>query len=49
MATKPKSEAALGRNLAWAQVDTIRVLRHMPVDKRHNAKIDYAALRRALG
>lgn len=40
--------AALGRDLAWAQLDDVRFLRPMPVDKRHNAKIDYAALRRAL-
>jgi acyl-CoA synthetase (AMP-forming)/AMP-acid ligase II len=34
--------------LAWAHVDVIRVLRHMPVDQRHNAKIDYGALRSLL-
>jgi acyl-CoA synthetase (AMP-forming)/AMP-acid ligase II len=39
---------ALMRDLAWAQLDDVRFLRHMPVDKRHNAKIDYVALRRAL-
>lgn len=30
--------------LAWAHIDEIRVFKHIPVDKRHNAKIDYPAL-----
>jgi acyl-coenzyme A synthetase/AMP-(fatty) acid ligase len=34
--------------LAWAALDEIRILPRMPVDKRHNAKIDYPALRRLL-
>jgi acyl-coenzyme A synthetase/AMP-(fatty) acid ligase len=34
--------------LAWAEIDEIRILDKMPVDKRHNAKIDYPALRRLL-
>ena len=38
----------LMRELEWAHVDEVRVLRHLPVDKRHNAKIDYGALRRLL-
>jgi acyl-CoA synthetase (AMP-forming)/AMP-acid ligase II len=32
------------RNLAWAQLDEIRTLRCIPMDKRHNAKVDYVAL-----
>jgi acyl-CoA synthetase (AMP-forming)/AMP-acid ligase II len=36
------------RDLAWTQVDEVRVCRHIPVDKRHNAKIDYPALHRLL-
>jgi acyl-CoA synthetase (AMP-forming)/AMP-acid ligase II len=36
------------RSLAWAQVDEIRVLAQIPVDKRHNAKIDYPSLHRLL-
>jgi len=32
------------RNLAWAELDEIRVLRSIPMDKRHNAKVDYGAL-----
>ncbi len=39
---------ALHTRLAWAQLDEIRVLSHLPVDKRHNAKIDYPALRKLL-
>lgn len=34
--------------LAWAGLDEIRILDKMPVDKRHNAKIDYPTLRRVL-
>jgi acyl-CoA synthetase (AMP-forming)/AMP-acid ligase II len=34
--------------LAWAHLDEVRILPRMPVDKRHNAKIDYPALRRVL-
>jgi acyl-CoA synthetase (AMP-forming)/AMP-acid ligase II len=35
-------------NLAWAQIDETRYVRRLPVDQRHNAKIDYTALRRLL-
>ena len=34
---------------AWAHIEQVRFVRRMPVDRRHNAKIDYPALRRALG
>ena len=34
--------------LAWASVDEIRLIRAMPTDKRHNAKIDYVELQRML-
>jgi acyl-CoA synthetase (AMP-forming)/AMP-acid ligase II len=34
---------------AWAQMDEVRFLGAMPVDQRHNAKIDYPALRKMLG
>lgn len=39
---------ALQETVSWAQLDEIRVPRHIPVDKRHNAKIDYPALSRLL-
>ncbi|MFN0086640.1 MAG: AMP-binding protein [Blastocatellia bacterium] len=32
--------------LAWAQLDDVRVVKAIPVDKRHNAKIDYPRLRK---
>ncbi len=35
--------------LKWAQVDEVRTIKRLPLDKRHNAKIDYPALRRTLG
>ncbi len=34
--------------LSWAFIDDVRVWDRLPVDKRHNAKIDYVALRRRL-
>jgi olefin beta-lactone synthetase len=40
--------AQLRESLAWASLDDIIVMPRIPVDKRHNAKIDYPALRRAL-
>jgi hypothetical protein len=36
----------LAETLSWAALDEIRILPRMPVDKRHNAKIDYPSLRR---
>lgn len=38
----------LKETLAWAQLDEIRILDKMPVDRRHNAKINYPALRQLL-
>jgi acyl-CoA synthetase (AMP-forming)/AMP-acid ligase II len=34
--------------VAWADLDAVRAFPHLPVDRRHNAKIDYPALRRLL-
>ena len=42
---KPDRDA-LQRRLAWAQLDEIALLPHIPVDKRHNAKVDYVELAR---
>jgi len=39
---------ALKRPLAWAHVHEIQVHKRLPVDKRHNAKIDYPALHKLL-
>lgn len=33
----------------WAHVDEVKTIKRLPLDKRHNAKIDYPALRRELG
>lgn len=38
----------LTARLAWARLDQIRFVRRIPVDQRHNAKVDYPALRRML-
>ncbi len=34
--------------IPWAQIDEIALVRRIPVDRRHNAKVDYRALQRAL-
>ncbi len=39
---------ALKEKLSWAALDEIRIYPRLPVDARHNAKIDYPALRRLL-
>jgi acyl-CoA synthetase (AMP-forming)/AMP-acid ligase II len=36
------------QTVAWADLDAIRVYDYLPVDKRHNAKIDYPALSQLL-
>ena len=36
--------ASLHQSLAWASIEEIRVYPKLPVDRRHNAKIDYPAL-----
>lgn len=41
-------QSALRQSVAWADLDLIRIYDHLPVDKRHNAKIDYPALNRLL-
>ena len=38
----------LAAALAWAKPEVIHFVRELPVDRRHNAKIDYPKLRRAL-
>ena len=38
----------LRQSLAWAHLDTIRVVPRIPVDRRHNAKVDYPALMKLL-
>ncbi|MEX0742295.1 MAG: AMP-binding protein, partial [Phycisphaeraceae bacterium] len=36
-------------DLAWAQIDRVMTLRRIPLDGRHNAKINYPSLRRLVG
>ncbi len=47
-AETPELRVELAAALAWAKPDVIRFRRELPVDRRHNAKIDYPALRREL-
>jgi hypothetical protein len=42
------TKRSLLNTLAWAQLREIRTFPSLPVDPRHNAKIDYPALRRML-
>ena len=40
--------ADLQRALGWANLADVRIVDKIPVDKRHNAKVDYPALRTLL-
>ena len=40
--------AALLERLAWARLDGVILVDRIPVDRRHNAKVDYPALMRLL-
>lgn len=40
---------AIRAAVAWAHVDEVKTIQRLPLDKRHNAKVDYPALRRELG
>ena len=44
----PDLEGRLAAALGWAHLGAILFVRTLPVDRRHNAKIDYPALRRLL-
>jgi acyl-CoA synthetase (AMP-forming)/AMP-acid ligase II len=46
--TKPDLKERLKQAMAWARIGEVRFLAVMPVDKRHNAKIDYPELHRRL-
>jgi acyl-CoA synthetase (AMP-forming)/AMP-acid ligase II len=46
--TEALSRDVILRSLSWAQLDDVVFLDHVPVDKRHNAKVDYIALFREL-
>jgi acyl-CoA synthetase (AMP-forming)/AMP-acid ligase II len=45
----PAALCVLQSDLAWADLDAVLPLRQIPVDRRHNAKVDYPALYRLLG
>jgi olefin beta-lactone synthetase len=47
-AAEPVSAEAILSSLAWAKLDQVIFVDQIPVDKRHNAKIDYVALARKL-
>jgi acyl-CoA synthetase (AMP-forming)/AMP-acid ligase II len=38
----------LALRLAWAGLDEIRIVEKIPVDRRHNAKVDYPVLRKMM-
>jgi olefin beta-lactone synthetase len=44
----PISRSTLLDQLEWAQLDDVMTVRVIPVDKRHNAKVDYPALQAML-
>jgi acyl-CoA synthetase (AMP-forming)/AMP-acid ligase II len=41
---RPVEAGVLQQELGWARLDEVRLCERVPVDKRHNAKIDYPAL-----
>jgi acyl-CoA synthetase (AMP-forming)/AMP-acid ligase II len=45
--TRSLRESLLTR-LAWAHLENVTIVERIPVDKRHNAKVDYPALREML-
>ena len=45
----PQVRDLLMRRLAWARLADVRIVSRVPVDRRHNAKIDYPELSRLLG
>ena len=46
---RPLESASVRNSLAWAALDEVRVVRQIPVDKRHNAKVDYTRVHELLG
>jgi hypothetical protein len=45
---RPGDVEAVRRALAWANISEVRVWERVPVDERHNAKIDYPELMRRM-
>lgn len=48
-AMKIPTDQELLEELSWACIDEVRSLKRIPVDKRHNAKVDYTELLKLLG
>jgi len=44
----PSDLDAVRAAVGWTHLDEVRLCKHIPVDKRHNAKIDYPSLYRLL-
>jgi acyl-CoA synthetase (AMP-forming)/AMP-acid ligase II len=42
--TSISSEQSVKQGLAWARLDEVRQIKEIPVDRRHNAKVDYTRL-----
>ena len=42
------SVSKLTRELAWAHIDSVKTLPKIPLDRRHNAKVNYPELRELL-
>jgi hypothetical protein len=40
--------SGLAHELDWARLDLLRVVSRIPMDARHNAKVDYRAVRALL-
>ena len=48
LVAEPGAPAELRERLRWAQIDEMVIVRRIPLDRRHNAKVDYLALQRLL-
>jgi len=48
LVVEPDAPRDIKQRLAWAQIDAVQVVQRIPMDKRHNAKVDYVALRQLL-
>jgi acyl-CoA synthetase (AMP-forming)/AMP-acid ligase II len=44
----PLDTDSIAKGLAWAEVDEVRIVKQIPLDKRHNAKVDYPKLQKLL-
>jgi olefin beta-lactone synthetase len=46
--SSPDVATAVDRALQWAQIDSVKILPKIPLDKRHNSKVNYPELRKLL-